>query len=238
VHPKLSLGIALELAGGTYDPHAVDPTNAIIKKSMQTGDYPLVQAGFYVEHRARLAILKAAVDHEAAVAAGTIAPPKPLPSAGGGGLLSVMLKDLSYWALPNSFREGLDELKTHKAFFRYPLFWQVFLWGFGGFYLNDRTDTEFKWLSDETGVPTDEVPNALKAFDILFPWPGGGSWLVTPGPTHMTRVKMLPQAMSGVGAILRRKRYNVDSYHKLGYTDYTGNDLTQRHNSFVALLGK
>lgn len=237
-HPKLSLGVALELAGGAYDPHGTDPTNAIIKKAMQDGSYPLVQVAFYAEHRARLAILKAAIDHESAVVEGTLKAPKTLPAGGGSGMLDVLLKDLGYWALPNSFREGLDELKTHPSFQLYPLFWQVFLWGFGGFYLNDRTDSEFQWLSDETGVPVAEVPNALKAFDILFPWPGGGSWLVTPGPTHMTRVKMMPQAMSGIGSILRRKRYDVDPYQKLGYTDYTANDLAQGHNSLVELLGK
>src|SRR5207244_13305722 len=66
-------------------------------------------------------------------------------------------------ALPiSSFRAGLSELKTHKYFKRYPAFWQVFLWGFGGFYLKDRQAQEFAWLAEDTGIPPDEIPNALK----------------------------------------------------------------------------
>lgn len=231
-HPKLSLGIALELAGGEYDPTTIDPKNATIKEAMQDGTHPLIQAA-YVEHRARLAILKAAIDHECAVEAGEI--PAPKITKPGEGL---NWGDLSYWVLPNSFRAGLDELKTHAAFKRYALFWQVFLWGFGGMYLSDRKDTEFQWLADETGVPVEEVPNALRAFDILFPLPGGGSWLVTPGPTHLTRVKMMPVPMAGIGSFLRRRKYGVEKYQELGYADYTGKDIAIRHNAVVNLLGK
>jgi hypothetical protein len=229
-HPKLSLGIALEDAGGEYDPTAIDPTNAVIKQAMYEGTHPLVQAAFYAEHRARLVILKAAIDHECAVEAGEIPAPK-ITKLGE----PFDFGDLTYWVLPGSFRAGLDELKTHAAFKRYPLFWQVFLWGFGGMYLSDRKETEFKWLSEETGVPVEEVPNALRAFDILFPVSGG--WLVTPGPTYLTRVKMMPYPMAGIGSFLRRQRYAVAKYQELGYEDYTTKDLAIRHNAVVELLG-
>jgi hypothetical protein len=228
-HPKLALGVAIEQGGGAYDPSAVDPTNYLIREAMRTGNHLGIQTAFYAERRARLAILKTAVDHECAVEKGDIPQPK-MPQMPFG------MTDLSYWVLPNSFREGLDTLKGHAAFKRYPLFWQVFLWGFGGFYLNDRTEIEFAWLSEQTGVPVGEVPNALQAFDILFPYPNGGSWFATPGPTHATRVKMMPFPMCGLGALQRRLRYGVEDYYKLGYADHTGDDLVRWHNSLVDVL--
>jgi hypothetical protein len=66
------------------------------------------QASFYVEHRGRLSILKAAIDlfcHEDG------APTSRLPA---------------------TFRDGLRILRTRPSFHRYALLWQVFR-GFGGF---------------------------------------------------------------------------------------------------------
>lgn len=231
-HPRLSLGVAMEQAGGSYDPHAVDPTNVLIRQAMLEGSHPVIQGAFYAEHRARLAILKAAVDHEVAVDAGKIPVPE-FPKLGQP--ISLKLSDLRYWALPQSFREGLDTLKKHKAFRHYPLFWQVFLWGFGGFFLLDKTEQEFGWLAEQTGVPVDEIPNALKAYDILFPQAGKG-WFNTPGTTNTTVLKMVPMPLRGLGAVHRRMLYDVPDYHALGYKNYTGNDMTRWHNSLIDLL--
>ena len=55
----------------------------------------------------------------------------------------------------------------------FPLFWQVFLWSWGGFLLTDCVDEQYEKLSQETGVPIAEIPLALQAFDKLFPTPGG-----------------------------------------------------------------
>jgi hypothetical protein len=80
-HPKLALAVALEVAGKPYDPSAIDPTNAHIGQALRTGQHPLIQYAFYAEQRARLAILKAAIDHECAVEAGLIAAPKTAPAS-------------------------------------------------------------------------------------------------------------------------------------------------------------
>ena len=104
----------------------------------------------------------------------------------------------------------------------------MFLWGFGGFYLKDRTDQEFARLAEQTGIPFEEIPNALRAFDILFPLGTGNPWLIAPGPSHMITVKMMPFALQGIGAIHRLRWYGAEDY-ALGYKDHTGNDLTRRH---------
>jgi len=217
-HPKLSLGIASEMGGGPFDPDAVDPANPIIREAMLKGKHDQLQASFYAEHRARLAILKAAIDYECLVGAGSS------PATTG------------VWipVLPGSFELGLKALKGEPFFKRYPLFWQVFLWGFGGFYLEDRKDEEFKWLSEQTGIPPGEIPRALRAFDVLFPTQG--SWLTSIGPSQCRIIKMVPTAFQGLGAYHRRRRYGFKEYKEFGYTDHTARDLGKWNNAGVDLL--
>jgi hypothetical protein len=128
----------------------------------------------------------------------------------------------------------LKALKAHKYFKRYPVFWQAFLWGFGGFYLDDRKDQEFQWLAEHTGVPVDEIPHALTAFDLLFPT--GSSWLTPVRHSQCVIVKMVPTPIQGLGAYHRELRYGVKSYAELGYTDMTARDLSKWHNKGYELL--
>jgi len=222
-HPKMSLGVALEMDGDAFDCNADDQKNARISEAMRYGSHDLIQASFYIEHRARLAILKIATD-----LCLFDTPPKAVLKSGG----KVVLTQHDF--LPATFRAGLRELKAHKYFKRYPIFWQVFLWGFGGFYLNDRKEQEFQWLAEQTGVPAEEIPNALKAFDVLFPM--GNSWLTALPYSECVIVKMVPTALQGLGAYHRELRYGVKSYAELGYTDMTTKDLSKRHNKGYELL--
>lgn len=222
-HPKLSLGVALEMDGGAFDCEADDQKNVRISQAMRYGSHEVIQACFYIEHRARLAILKIATDLCLCET-----PPKAVLKSGG----RVVFTQDDF--LPATFRAGLQELKTHKYFKRYPVFWQVFLWGFGGFYLNDRKDQEFEWLAEETGVPVEEIPNALKAFDLLFPM--AKSWLTPLPHSQCVIVKMVPTPVQGLGAYYRELRYGVKSYDELGYTDMTTQDLSRRHNKGYELL--
>ena len=155
-HPRLACGIATEMAGGKFDPEMYDPDNRLIKQAMYSGQYDQIQACFYLEHRARLAILKTAVDYECLVRTGRIS----------------AASSTSFDPLPTSLKDGIERIRKERCFKLYPLFWQVFLWGFGGFYLEDRKEAEFKWLSEQTGVPADEVPRALEVFNVLFPLSG------------------------------------------------------------------
>jgi len=222
-HPKLSLGAALEMDGGAFDCKADDPQNARLKQAMYYGSHELIQACFYIEQRARLAILKTAIDLCLCET-----PPKAILKSGG----KVVFTQDDF--LPASFRGGLRALKSHKYFKRYPVFWQVFLWGFGGFYLKDREEQEFAWLAEHTGVPPEEIPNALKAFALLFPT--GGSWLASPYNSQCVIVKMVPTPIQGLGAYHRELHYGIKSYADLGYSDMTGRDLSKWHNKGYDLL--
>lgn len=210
-HPKLSLALAGELEGAPFEPASPPPNSMILAEALREGKHAPVQASFYVEHRGRLSILKAAID----LLCYESEPPNP--------------------RLPATFREGLRILRTRPSFRRYALLWQVFLWGFGGFYLADRVDQEFSWLSSQTGVPFQEVRTALHAFDDLFPMQSS-SWLVPLRGTSIVAAKMVPTAFRGIGAMQRLKRYGARFYRDLGYRNATSRHLVDWHNSTVALL--
>jgi hypothetical protein len=222
-HPKLTLGVATELEGKTFDAHTPDPTNAIIRTALISDLHPTVQASFFVEHRARLAVIKSSIDYICQLEAGL------LPTDPG----KIEFRQVLYRLLPESVREAINELSKEPNFRRYGLLWQAFLWNLGGFYLKDREDIEFEWLSNLSGIPQQEIPRALEAFDVFFPV---GGWLTNVGPSHCRMVKMLPLPIRGLGAIHRKLKYGIGSYDELGYTDYTAADLSKWHNALVNLL--
>ncbi len=212
-HPKLSLGLAGELGGRAFDARCGTFDSAVVREAIFEGKHPAVQACFYIEHRARLSILKAAVD--------LLCQHAPPPS----GLAT----------LPGTCREGLRALRSRPSFRRYALLWQVFLWGFGGFFLLDREEEELRWLAEQTGIPPGEIEQGLRAFDDLFPL-GEGGWIVPLRGTRLRVAKLVPAPFRGIGAIQRLKRYGVRSYDELGLTGATRRNLIHWHNSLVGLL--
>lgn len=224
-HPKITLASAVELDGGAYDPETPTVNNALLAEAMREGKHSLLQACMYVEQRARLAILKAAVDF-------ILEYPDGVPPAEPG---SIQWTQLLYDALPQTFKDGVAWLRQQPTFHRYALFWQQFLWGWGGFYLDDREETEHAWMSEYSGIPAGEVPTALMAFDQFFPIPEG--WFVTPGPTCARRVRMVPAYFHGLGAHHRRQTYQLgNDLSGLQSSGYTAADLARWNNCTVAFL--
>lgn len=221
-HPRLTLSCAREMDGHAFDPEVL-PGSASdrITEALRLGDHLLLQAAFYAEHRAKLAILKAAIDMACRL-------PKVVAKLVGPGFkMGVPL-------LPESFVEGLAWLTSQPTYKQYARLWQTFLWSWGGFYLEDREEQEFAWLSAHSGVPENEIGTALDAFDQFFP--AGPSWITTAGMTHCRIVKMVPVMFRGLGAYHRMLAYGVETYQALGYADYTGSDMARWHNRLVALL--
>jgi len=194
-HPRLTLGYAREIDSGTFDPHSRPTKSASCSAALRDGKYPELQACMYFEHRARLTILKAAVDY----ALGNHDCPPSLLSDNS------TFDGLSCNSLPVSFQEGMSWLRRQPNFHRYATFWQQLLWGWGGFYLQDRQDEEFEWMSTHSGIPADEIPVALKAFDRFFPRSGG--WIRTPKCGDLRMLIMFPMVFQGIGAAHRFVRY-------------------------------
>ncbi|MEU1628181.1 hypothetical protein ABZ746_23195 [Streptomyces sp. NPDC020096] len=229
-HPKLTLGYACEIDGGGFDPHSASTDSPSYQAALREGRYPELQACMYFEHRARLAILKAAVDYALAHPDG---PPELGMSEDGK---SFFFEGLRYHALPRTFHDGMEWLREQPNFRRYATLWQQFLWGWGGFFLDDREEQEFEWMSKYSGIPADEIPTALEAFDRFFPIPNG--WFTTPGWTDIHLLKMVPLIFQGIGAHHRRIQYDLgDNMAPLNPSAlYTISDLGKRINCAVDFL--
>ncbi|MFJ5281730.1 MULTISPECIES: hypothetical protein [Streptomyces] len=229
-HPRLTLGYAREIDGGDFDPHSASTDSPSYQAMLRDGKHPELQACMYFEHRARLAILKAAVDYALAHPEG---PPEFGMSEDGK---SFFFQGLTYHALPMTFHDGMEWLREQPNFRRYATFWQQFLWGWGGFYLQDKNEVEFEWMAEYSGIPADEIPTALEAFDRFFPSPNG--WFTTPGWTDIHLLKMVPLIFQGIGAHQRRIQYNLaDDVSALNPSaPYTLSDLGKRINCAVDFL--
>jgi hypothetical protein len=218
-HPRLSAAVAAELSGDDFRAamralrRPGPQRSLILAEALYEGRHSALQASLYVEHRARLAILKAAVD----ASCGEPASRAPLD------------------ALPATFREGLSRLRSRSGFRRYALLWQVFLWGFGGFYLADREGEELAWLARQAGLPRSEVDAGLSAFDELFPL-AKGSWIVPVADTPIRLCRMVPVAFRGVGAVQRLRRRGERNYDHIAAGGVARRNLIAWHNGLIRLL--
>ena len=154
-----------------------------------------------------------------------------------------MMSIIEQLGLPNNIKDGLTILQSnHKYYYLYPHLWQIFIYVFGGFILEEKKDKEYEMLSELTKIPIDEIPNALKAFDILFSITES-SWLYTNTYSNITILQFMPLQLSGVGANFRRIIYRSDDEH-VTYEDlrtqfeskYTLNDLIKYNNLLIEYL--
>jgi hypothetical protein len=213
--PKLSGAVAAEVGGGDFggkDARSFTRRSMTLAEALHEGKHPVVQASLYVEHRARLAVLKAAVEAS-------------LQGRDEGALAS----------LPVTFREGLRRLRARPGFPRYAVLWQVFLWGFGGFYLADREDAELGELARQSGLARTEVAHGLSAFDDLFPL-RDTSWISRVAHTPIRALRLVPPAFRGVGAVQRLRRRGERNYDRFGLGYVARRRLIGWHNGLVRLL--
>ncbi len=177
-HPRLGLAASNELSLGVFAP-PLGPSRSLGQSGAGRNVY--VQACLYVEHRARLALLKAAVDH--------------LSTANRSDLFTVIMECTQ----PVSFQEGLHWLQRQPSYLWYPLLWQVFLWTWGGFWLTCHAGREYGLLADQSGVPKKEIPAALECFDRFFPREDG--WFTRHAEGRISALRLVPVQFRGVGAL-------------------------------------
>jgi hypothetical protein len=214
-YPNASARCGNEIEGDSFDEESFLLSKPLYKETYYDCEYNDIQISTMIEYKARVALLKNAVDFEFSGE-------------------TAKQKGLTISALPKTFLDGVSELKTHKYFYKYPIFWQWFLWVFGGFILKDYVEEEYKILSKKTGIPTDEIPNALKAFDILFPTRSG--WFIDLGAnSNISALTMFSVPFRGIGAHYRTKIYA--DLPKLKLTGlYTRSDLAKWNNLAIKVL--
>lgn len=213
----MTAAAARELEGREYN-REVASGGPRLSEALLEGRHVLLQACMYLEHRARLSILRAATDYLAE-----------------GGFVRDMPQgvrvDFRASDLPQSFLRGFARAEQQPNFRLYPLFWQVFLWGWGGLILLDREHEDYVGLAEQTGLAVSEIPSALEAFDWFFPTDG---WLSQMPTASYRYARMVPWPFQGLGAWQRLLRAQRAEYDELGLGgQYTVTDLGSRHNSFV-----
>ncbi|MBY0506441.1 MAG: hypothetical protein K2X03_21160 [Bryobacteraceae bacterium] len=228
-YPRLSAKCAHEELGHEFDDDVANIDTGIFNRTFYACDYTDIQISTYIEHRARLAILKHAIDHVLYQQAGQ-------PEKAGSKVTKIF--GINFSNAPQSFIDGLEAISTHQYFHRYAIFWQWFLWFFGGFILTDLKDQEFEALSIRTGIPVEEIPKALDAYGLLFPQEGG--WFRQPTTSKVKIIKAFPVPFMGVGANLRKALYtNKGEYEDLKVQgQYTIPDLKKWNNLAVDVLLK
>ena len=103
--------------------------------------------------------------------------------------------------------------------------------------LLDHENEQYSWLSDHTGMPCDVIPEALSAFDLLFPTPHG--WLRSQEPYSRVKVMaLMPVPLLGVGANLCRLLFAEDGEFASLCTggSFTQRDLLRWNNNLCEYL--
>ena len=116
-----------------------------------------------------------------------------------------MLAQLGRMSIPSNIDTGLGIISQQPYFYLYPRFWQVFIYGFGGFILLDKEQQEKELLAKLSGIPVSEVDNAIGAFDMLFP--NNRGWMRNYKGTNISMLNCMPPQIMGLGANMRRLLY-------------------------------
>jgi hypothetical protein len=165
-----------------------------------------VQYIMLLEHRARILIIRHALDLDV--------PTRP-PSPSRGPATS---DAHHYYALPQTFRDGHERLRSLTFRSRVPYVLQVFLEYFGGMYASEG---DLDLLSRLTGLTGPEVEQTIALLDVFFPKADDDAWrwCSTSHGGRLTRLKFCPAIARGAGALLHRVAHGHDSFTHLGPRD-------------------
>jgi hypothetical protein len=227
-YPHISAKCGNELAGNNFNDEYAALPKRVYEDTFFKCSYNEIQISTYIEHRSRLAILKNAIDYK------LYEDTQPKDNAKE---TETILSPKDFF--PKSFKDGLDSISKNKYFHKYPVFWQWFLWLFGGFILKDYKEREYALLSKKTGIPIDEIPNALDSYQTLFPQEDG--WFLDLSPNSNIKVlKMFPVPFMGIGANYRRMLYTESGkFEDLKLSGYhTFNDLIKWNKLTINVLRK
>lgn len=235
-HPNISSRVAAEMKGLPFDSEYDAADNEVFKRTFYTCEYNDLQISCFVEHRARLALMKYATDYLLFSKSGRLDIAKDTRRV---KILGHDIEISSFESLPATFRSGMERIKDEPFFHRYPVFWQWFMWAYGGFILLDKENEEYAHMAARTGIPVNEIPRALAAYDVLFPT--SGTWFTDTSPNaRILKLKMFPVPFMGLGAFYRRRIYcGEDDLGKLAVTGrYTVSDLAKWNKAAVSVLNR
>lgn len=231
-YPKISAKCGNEMIGDDFDKTYSKLPQTIFESTFNDCKNNLIQTSTYLEHKMRLSILKNAVDYKLFENAGInkwTTPFVDIKSSIFGSLRGLNV-------LPERFEKNLEKLSEDAYFYKYPVFWQFFLWLFGGFILKDYKEVEYALLSNKTGIPIEELPNAFDSYNKLFPLENG--WFYDLYNSNIRVMKMFPIPFRGLGAyyrtIIHSEENNFENLKLTGI--FTRKDLVKWNKSACNVL--
>ena len=124
-HRLLAMSVAAELDGGAWN--TVNPPSGVHwRGALNHCKYPLVHAAMYYQHRARLDILKGAVEYALLERHGALPPSRTI---------SALWTGTPPGSLPQSFHNAVREMQTMEGFEKLAVLWQSFCGSGEGFFL-------------------------------------------------------------------------------------------------------
>lgn len=224
-HKNISAKIDNELNGGNYDDEVPSISRSTYVDTFYNANDNIFQTSLFVEHHARVTLLKSCIEH--------------LIKKTDGDFSDDIMDQFEYLTLPRNIREALAQIVKEKYFHLYPTFWQWFTYVMGGFILTDIEDREYELISEKTGIPVEEIPNAFDAYNKLFPREEG-SWFMTLPRSNIKWHMLFPPSFCGIGANYRRMVYteekNYEGLAKLVSGSKTMTDLVKWNNLAYNIL--
>jgi len=222
--PNLSSKVSSEIEDGHFEKQREEISTNLFEKTYNDCNYTDIQLSTFIEHKSRLAILKSAIECS------------KLESEGKIDNIENCLDDKNI-KLPDSLLKGINRIKKDEYYIKYPVFWQWFMWYFGGFLLTDKKyyDKEIFYLSLKTGMPEECIDNALKSLDVLFPTKK--QWFYEPKYADIKLLKLFSLPYAGIGAFTRKSFYTDNNYNEFDLKKNTFEYLTKCNNLSIKVLG-
>ena len=220
-YKNISARIAKELETGIYDDACDYIPNSSFQRTMLLAENNAIHIALYVEHLARLTIIKCCIDFLIAQKSKNNVRQKDTTEYKNHQ--TDFIEHIQLMTLPETIKRGLEEISKEPYFYKYPVFWQIFTYVLGGIILNDYKDSDYKILSDLSGIPIECVDTAFEAFNKLFPKETG--WFQEYRTSNIKRHRLFPH---GIGVNYRRCQYTKEhTFNKLNKITgkYTMDDI-------------
>lgn len=212
-YKNITAKMASELESGVYNNHCSEIPIKSYKETFYFAKNNSLHFALHVEHLARLIIMKSCIDF--------------LIEKKSINHKSTFIEHIQLMTLPRNIKDGLETISKDTYFHRYPIFWQIFTYLFGGIILCDYIKDDYKILSQLTGIPIEHINDAFNAFNILFPRENG--WFIQFPRSNIKWHNLFPIPFSGIGVNFRRCEYSpYQTFDSMKFTkDNTIKDIVK-----------
>lgn len=203
-YKNITAKLSHEIEQGVYDNDIEELSVAAFKRAFYQAKPSPLYIGMYIEHIARVTILKCCIEYL-------------LRNQQPQNWEDRFVESIDYLSLPQTIKNGLSNIVKDTHFHRYPIFWQFFTYVMGGFILTDLREQEYKYISDNTGIPVEQIPSAFASYNKLFPKQDG--WMFNMPRSNIEWHRFFPLPFCGIGANHRRFIYlgkENQTYDELG----------------------